>query len=502
MPTIVLFLLASGLAIVSLMACVWLERFRSVGIVCGAALAFALFLWLSWWQPFREYPVAVHLGLVALGVAPVLWLWRSAAAAQAFGITFALMMAGLALFSALIFPALTRPEGLAQAYRAEIEALVAGRPYCTVSERQLMRNYERYLARGNDGLRPDWRGTLYNPSFLAAPWKQDVRPDWSNPIRFLYSWTDQSDIDLVLYIRAGEPQLRLAWKHEWNRPGGLYDIIPLYWGGKKRVFERAKIVDLPTGFAHLQDQLPTDGFGVDHFACIPRTDYLGNAAPEGMVEISTRYGDFVVPDRLAEFNMRVWYDPEPGGDPEIEFSVPGAELLPDVPNAPALTFAFRRFDHPRKSVQPAIFDAADQRVRSRSDLVALGYTENADGLLANPARGEGTPNYRDDEPQFVASDAAGELVTAIRCRTWRDGSTSCNHQFLAADLHPDATEDIWVTYPHDLLPHWREIEAKAKALVSSFVVPGAIPPEKLRARPDPDCIAENDDLCLAYDALP
>jgi hypothetical protein len=502
MTAAVLFVLTGVLATLSLVSCALLGRFRSVGVLSGLLLATTCFLFIAWWQPFRDHPEAVHLGLLAIGVAAAGGLWWTGRAAQAFGVTAAVTLACWVLFSAVIFPAMTRPEGLAQAYRAEIEALAAGRPYCTVSKRQLMRNYEHYLARGNGELRPDWRGTLYNPSFLAAPWKQDVRPDWSNPTRFLYSWIDQSDIDLVLYIRTGEPQLRLAWKHQWNRPGGLYDITALYWGGDKRAFRPSQITELPADLAHLQNLLPIDGFGVERFACIPRVDYLTTGAPQGMVEMSTRYGDFVVPDRLAEFNMRVWYDPEPGGDPEIEFSVPGAELLPGVPNAPALTFAFRRFDHPRKSVQPAIFDAADQWVQSRDDLVALGYTENADGLLANPARGEGTPNYNDDEPQFVASDAAGGLVTAIHCRTWSDGSTSCNHQFLAADLHPDATEDIWVTYPADLLPHWREIEAKARALVSSFAVPGAIPPEKLRARPDPDCIAENDSLCLSYDTLP
>lgn len=113
MTAIAFFLMTSVLAMLSLVGCTMLARFRSVGAFFGLVLATSFFLFIAWWQPFRDHSGAVHLGLVVIGVAVALSFWRSSRAAQALGVTAALTLALWVLFSAVIFPALTRPEGLA-----------------------------------------------------------------------------------------------------------------------------------------------------------------------------------------------------------------------------------------------------------------------------------------------------------------------------------------------------------------------------------------------------
>ena len=493
MTAVAFFLMTSVLAMLSLVGCTMLARFRSVGVLCGLLLTTAFFLFMAWWQPFRDHPAAVHLALMAIGVATAVGLWRQGRAAQAFGATAALTLAAWVLFSTVLFPALTRPEGLAQAYRAEIEALAAGRPYCTVSERQIVAvgyNRDTFWLLVN---------MIDNPSFYSLLWKKDVRPDWSSPARFFYSWTDQQDVNLLTYIRTGEPQVRLGSKHEFKAPGGLYDIIVYEWGGEDREFRQSGIVGVAAESLGLGPDLPVARFGDPRFACIPQDDFLATGGPQGMVGVSTRFGDFSIPatfrpDIPFRQTFQASYD-------DFAFTVPAGGLLPDVPDTPVLTFGVYQSVGNYASIGfPPAYDANGVGIISPDGLVAIGFAETSFGLLTDPA----LDPYANDgiDPDFVGFDAAGNFTTEIKCRLLADGSPSCRHYFFGPDLNPDGTSYITVSYPADLLPHWREIEAKAKALVSGFAVPGAIPPEKLRARPDPVCIAAHEGDCLAYDALP
>ena len=474
MPTFVLFLLTCGLAVVSLVACQMLQRHRLVGAVCGAvcgvAFALALFLWLAWWQPFRDHPAAVHLGLFALAAVPALWLWRGAAAVRAFGASFGLALAGLSLFSAAVFPALTRPEGLAQAYGAKIEAVVGDNAYCTVATRQR---------------------TGENPSFYAARGKAHAEVDWSSPGRLLYSFVDRADRDLTLFVRTGEPQLRLGYEHNFESPGNFYDLAVYMWDTETARFRR------PTDRVTVGDVTHEASAHVtESFACIPRKDFLLSGPPKDVVEISTRFGDFAVPKRMqpANFIPGWYYSTRTDG---FYFVLSGADLMPVPTDAPALQFSFDPYERPQTSFDSHVYGPDSQRINDRAGLEAVGYAENQFGLLA----GEEIMASRSGH-EMLAFDAAGNIVTSIDC----SDEGRCRHGILGPTVlaGPGASNTLWVTYAADLLPQWREIEAAARAALVTFPVPGVVPGEKLGHRPAPDCIAyvQADGRCLAYDRLP
>jgi hypothetical protein len=467
MPTIVLFLLTFILAISSLVVCTFLARYRSVGALFGVAFALAFFLWIAWWQPFREHAGIVHIVLFAAGLTAAAMLRRGDRAIQAFGLAAGATMAALVLFSAAIFPALTRPEGLAQAYRAEIETAAEDKPYCTLAERER---------------------TGENPSFYAVARKWDVQPDWSGPRRFLYSWIDEPEQDLSLYVRTGEPQLRLGYEYEFTGPGGLYDIVVFEWDEGAGTFQRLG-AEVTVGSEIYQSNWFVEGT----FACIPQADFLAADLPAGVVGISTPYGDFVVPTkhRPATY-LEGWYFSSRTKE-GFYFSVPTSDLFREAPEAPALVFRLFRssMSWPGLSTDVNMPDGRD--ASSRDDLVKLGFTENAFGLLANPTLSE----------EMFAFDASGNIVTAILCKDYETGRI-CDHRFMGPDLLAGATETLMTDYPADFLADWRAIEKTAQGLLVAFAVPGPVPPEKLTKRPNPTCIAvvREEQYCLAYDALP
>jgi hypothetical protein len=466
----VLFLLTCVLAVTSLVSCQFLKRFRLVGALCGAVFALFLFLFLAWWHPFHDHPAAVHLGLLALGVAPALLMWRGAPAVRSFGAIFALTMVGLTVFSAAIFPALTRPENLARAYATQIEAVVGDTAFCTVAARQQ---------------------TGVNPSFYAVERKMRAHLDWSSPTRFLYSWVDRADRDLTLFVRTGEPQLRVDSEYRFEGPGNFYDLAVYVWDAETETFRRP--VDKVTvgEVTHEASAIPNDSF-----PCIPRKGYLLSGPPKDEVEFSTPYGDFAVPKRLRpDHYIPGWYfSTRTDG---FYFTLPGADVFSGLENPPALDFDFDPYDRPEASFHSHVYGPDDQRIDDKAGLEAVGFAENRLGLLAAEVI---TAERSDNE--MLAFDAAGNIVTSIDCSPegW------CRHGILGPTVlpGPGVSNTLWVSYPVDLLPHWRKIEAAARAALVTFPVPGVVAAEKLGRRPAPDCIAivQNDGRCLAYDRLP
>jgi hypothetical protein len=470
MSTAALFLLTLVLGLVSLIACPLFNRFRLVGVLCGVGFALVLFLFLALWQPFRDHVAAVHLGLIALGLASALSLRRGAPAVRTFGIGFGLILTGLSLFSAVIFPALTRPEGLAQAYAAEIEAVVGDKAYCTVASRQ------------QSGA---------NPSFYGARGKDDATLDWSSPGRFLYSWIDQAKYDLTLFVRTGAPELRIASEYDFETPGNFYDLAVYFWDVDTAAFHR-HMEKVTVGEVTYE----ASAIAGNSFPCIPRKGFLLTGPPMDVVEISTPFGDFAVPKQMqpTDFIPGWYFSTRSDG---FYFFLGGRDLLPTPSDVPALRFRFSPYKRPDPSLDSDVYGSDHREISSRAGLLAVGFAENQFGLLEG---GEITAKRNGNA--MLGFDPAGNIVTSIDCSedNW------CDHKMLGPVVlsGPGTSNRIWVSYPIDLLPHWREIEAAAKAALVTFPVPGVVPGEKLGLRPVPECIAivENDGRCLAYDRLP
>jgi hypothetical protein len=462
-----LFFVTMMLGVLSFTACALVPRSGWIGALSGLCFTSALFLWLAWWQPFRDVDWAVHVVLLVVGLAAAAALWRSGPAARGFGLTVAGTMALWVAFSAMVFPVLTRPEALAQAFRSEIEAVAAGKPYCTVANRQLTRE---------------------NPSFYAVRGKQHMEPDWSDPRRFLLGWVDEPDRDLTVYVRTGEPQLRLGSGWEFEEPSGFHDLVAYRWDGETAAFRALGAEITVDGTAY-----KVSDFIEDSFACIPRADDLATDAPEGMTEISTPFGDFAVPSRLRALESTGWQVDGTGTD-GFDFTVPGTELLPAVPDAPSLTFDVWLHDQPRDSLDSEFSDASG-RVVSRAGLIANGYFENPLGLLENPVKDDNTMG-----DAMLAFDADGDILTSINCTF----GSSCIHTMLVPPLHDWSSTRLVVQYPDHLLEHWVQIETVAKGLMATFPVPGVIPPQRLGPRPAPECLARvaGGEDCIALDALP
>lgn len=85
----------------------------------------------------------------------------------------------------------------------------------------------------------------------------------------------------------------------------------------------------------------------------------------------------------------------------------------------------------------------------------------------NPENGIAWRHNRGADDLFVQHDAAGHIVSYIKCSNNPVPKPPCDHEFLMSGN--DMKVELEMVYDRQNLPHWRGIEAQAEKAVRSFI---------------------------------